>query len=337
MKINLYPFEKLEQHKMHLREKLHIPENVQIEIALDLVHGLNELTRSVAQLHPHKRSIAVLGPQPPPLKEIVKGFSGEGFAVQELPVSFMKPDEAVLNDAWEKLKKDTLFVLGSAAEPLTGALYPFDWVRREAPKKQMFSLIYYSPDALKKKFVLPETPWEGMVADPLWDEEHTLSLVLKGERCQGEGLLWGTAHFSEEGVQLLGDTLMVTMGEEIPQTEDKKLVQGFEQSIVKELKGTVTVLPENGARIFDRAVLFINGINGDSLLHKLKEEGFDTATGAACSWNSPHLNNWLPPTGISIEMVQSSLLIPLKTLYKDDLAEKLLAQVRALRKISNFS
>ncbi|MDZ4677574.1 MAG: hypothetical protein SGI74_08695 [Oligoflexia bacterium] len=336
MKINLYPFEKLEQHKFNLREKLHIPENVQIEVALDLVHGLNELTRSVAQLHPHKISIAILGPQPQPIKDIIKGFSTEGFVIQELPVSFMNPDEKPLAEAWEKLKKDTLFVLGSAVEPLTGCIYPFEWIRREAPKKNIFSLMYYSPDALKKKFILPSTPWEGIVADPLWDEEHTLSLVLKGERCQGEGLLWGVVHFSEEGIKLLGDTLMSGRGEESSQTEDKTLVQRFEKDLSKSLNNTVVLLPDACARIFDRAVLFINGVNGDALLHKLKELGFETMTGAACSWNSPYLNNWLPPTGISIEMVQTSLIVPLKTLHNAAFSTQLLKCVSELRKISNF-
>ncbi len=336
MKINLYPFEKLEQYKHSLRDKLNIPENIQIEIALDLVHGLNELTRSVAQLHPHKRSIAVLGPQPSPINEIIKGFSSEGFSVQELPVSFMNPDEKSLSEAWEKLKKDTLFVLGSAVEPLTGCIYPFDWIRREAPKKNIFSLIYYSPDALKKKLIVPQSPWEGFVADPLWDEPHTLSLVLKGERCQGDRLLWGAAHYSEAGVKLLGDKLMSGRGEESSETEDKKQIQEFEKNLNLEFKNTVGILPLSCARIFDRAVLFIKGVNGDALIHILKEQGYEAATGAACTWNSPHINNWLPATGINVEMVQTSLIIPLKTLRKTDFSKHLVAAVLKLRQISNY-
>jgi hypothetical protein len=329
MKINLHSFEKGEGQIQKLRQKIKLPSTTQLQIALDPVHGLNELTRSLANLHPHKRSIAVLGAQPPPLAEVLKGFAGEGFAVQDLPISFMAPDEGALNAAWEKLKKDTLFVVGSLAEPLTGALYPWAWAKKPAEAKGIFTVTYVSKDAMGKA-LNPQGPWESQVIDPLWGEAHRLNLVLKGDRCQGDSLLWGTPEFSDEAIESLLNNLESTG------SENPKLVKSFETQVAKSLGESARFLSPDVSRLFDRSVIFIVGVNGEALSHALKEDGFETFTGAACAWDSPHLNNWLPQCGISAEMVQGSLIIPVQALGQKEFQQRLLERVSALRKISGF-
>ncbi len=332
MRINISKFERLEDQKTKLKAALKVSGDVQVEIAYDGVHALNELTRSIAQLHPHKRSIAVLGAQPPPVFGLLKGFVSEGFSVQEIPFSFMGFDEKALIESWEKLKKDTLFVLGSVIEPLTGGIYPFDWIRREAPKKNIFSLMYMSSDALKLGPIVPASPWESVIIDPLWDQSQTLALILKGERSQGERLIWGEARFSNESVEKLESRLCEPL-----ESQDRSTVLDFEKKVMEYFKSTVRSLDRQCPRVFDRAVLFISGVNGESLMHALNEKSFDVGSGASCAWDSPHFNRWLPKLGVSEEMVQTSILIPLKTLKKPGLFENLVENINKLRKLSGFS
>lgn len=336
MKINLHPFGKLEAQQKDFRDKVTLPSEVRLDLAHGIVHGLNDLTRSIAGLHPHKMSIAVLGAQPTPVREVVTGFAGQGYAVQELPVSFAKPDEGLLKEAWEKLKKDTLFVVTSAIEPLTGAVYPYEWIRGIAPQKNIFTLISMPSDALKRGLIIPASPFEGIVADPLWGEDDRLVVVLKGERCQGDRLFWGEPHFSDRALHNIENKLMeLQKSGGLNKDEDKNLVLEFEKKMTAELT-PVDYLGAGVERLYDRAVLFIPGVNGEAVMHGLKDGGYEVFTAAACAWNSPHLNPWLPKLGFAPELVESSVIIPVTTLKKVGFAEKLVEVVRHLRKISGF-
>lgn len=334
MKINIPVFEHFLSQKELIRKKLEIPAEVQVDLALDRVHGVNDLARSLADLNPHKKSIAILGAQPSPVREVAIGLGKTGFVVQEIPVSFSHFQLQSLSEAWEKLKKDTLFVLGAAVEPFTGALYPFDWIRTEASKKNIFSLIYQSPDSLKKGLIVPRTPWEGVIADPFWGEEDTLALVLKGERCHGESLLWGDPHFSDQSVENLAETLSQGRGNKEIEPEDQPAIRSFEKKVRESLSGVVKTLPDDCARLYDRAVLFVDGVNGDALCHALAQKKWEAFTSAACSWDDPHLNAWLPKLGFSPETAQSCLLVPLSVAKKEGFYKDLLAEIDRLRKIS---
>jgi hypothetical protein len=332
MKINLFKFERLENQKCALKEKLGLPADIGLDIAFDGIHALNDLSRSIANLHPHKRSIAILGSQPPPIQKLISGFGGEGFGVQHLPVSFAIPNETALAEAWEKLKKDTLFILSIVAEPLTGALYPVEWVRRESQKKGFFNLLYFSPDSLKRGLPIPQSPWEAFVLDPLWNKEHTLAVTLKGDRAKGDPILWGEPHFSEEALEILSNSLSSGQAD----LEDEKTVRSFEKQLAALLKTGVRLLGEECPRLFDRAVIFIEGINGEALQNGLAKQGIEIHTGASCAWDDPHTNNWLPQLGLGEEMIQASVLVPLSTLKTAGLIEKILPQIIELRKVSGY-
>lgn len=339
MKINLFKTDKLEQQQNFIKEKLQLPSEVALQLAYDSTHGLNELTRSLAQLHPHKKSLAVLGAQPPDLQRLISGFAADGFLIQELPVSFSNPDPLALETAFGKLKKDTLFILGSFLEPLTGVYYPFDFVRLHAPQRNMFSVIYFSPDSLSLGMPVPQNSWEGFVLDPLWNEPHSLSLVLKGERCQGESLFWGKPQFTDAAVQSLAkrlEAISLSANQELPGGDkNKSFVTAFEQRMAKELP-VVTRVSDQTPRLFNRAVLFVEGVNGDSLSERLTRLGFFCQSGASCGWNDPHLNNWLPRMGFSEEKVQISIIIPLETLETTDFEKVFSNAVHELRNVSNY-
>ncbi len=331
MKINLSHFEETQSVRKALFEKLLLPADLRLDFAFDVVHGLNDLTRSLADLHPHKRSIAVLGAQPPPVAEIAMQFAGQGFSVQTIPVSFLMMDEMALKTAWETLKKDTLFVLCSAVEPITGVIYPYDWIRHEAAKKNIFTLIYQSPDSLTHGLIIPETHFEGICADPLWGEASGLNLLLKGERCLGDKLLWGESRYELEAIKKLEEALLKPLSTE---TEDKVAVIAFEDKLKMQLGAETHFLGDDIPRLYDRAVLFVDGVGGESLVYELKKNKIESFTGAACAWNNPHINSWLPQLGLTSQWVQSSLILPLAEIKKSSTFDHLIAAISALREIS---
>jgi hypothetical protein len=337
MKISLYRGETHENQIKKVRESLAIQSDASLELGLDSVHSLNELTRSIAQLHPHKKSIAILGAQPPPLQALISGFAADGFLIQELPVSFTAPSDEVLTQAFEKLKKDTLFVLSSAIEPLTAIFYPYKFICNEAFRRNIFSLTYFSPDALKQGLPKLENAFEGIIADPLWGEPHSLSVILKGERCQGERLLWGQTHVSDESVDFLINKFHeLSQDSKVKVFEDRKLVLDAETKIHTLIASGIELLNSKSLRLYDRAVCFIKGTNGDAMVERLCEAGFDASTGAACAWNLPRLNNWLPKLGFTPENIESSLIVPIATLKQVGFYEALVKVIKELRQISAF-
>jgi cysteine sulfinate desulfinase/cysteine desulfurase-like protein len=84
-------------------------------------------------------------------------------------------------------------------------------------------------------------------------------------------------------------------------------------------------------------VLFIKGVDGESLSTRLSSQGFKSYSSAACAWNDHQVNLWLPRLGIDAEKVQSSVFIPLSTLKLSGIKEALVKLVGELRKISGFS
>jgi hypothetical protein len=331
MEINLTGFEEVLAYEVELHDLLKLPPTTKVEIALDTVHALNDLTRSLADLHPHKRSIATLGALPEPLSRIATSFASQGYTIQEIPVSFLVYEESALQSAWETLKKDTLFVLMSYAEPFTGAIYPVDFVRKEAAKKSIFSLIYQSPDALKRGIIIPETAFEGIVVDALWGTAAPLSLILKGDRCQGEKLLWGHSRYNQEAVKNLAKKVSGI----VPGGEDRPKVIDFENQMKMHMGHSIHCLGEKIPRIFDRSVFFVDGVDGEALTFELKKHKVESYTANACAWQNPHLNAWLPQLGIPVSWAQSSVILPVEQLNKSNL-DTVLAAIQTLRKISGF-
>ena len=200
-----------------------------------------------------------------------------------------------------------------------------------------------SPDALLRGTIVPATPFEGIVMDPLWDDPTSIVAILRGERCQGERLFWGEPHFSDEALKKLEERIMASTSlgaisseqRVAPASEDRAAVKDFENNIYQRLGSSVNLIGSNCRRYYDRAVLFISGVNGEALSHALAKSGFETFTSAACAWNSPHLNQWLPKLGLTPESVESALIIPLKTLNQETFEEILVSTIKEFQKLSD--
>ncbi len=336
MRLDLEHFETLEKQTAQVRETLHLPSEMRLDLALDSTHALNDLLRGLANLFPHKRSIARFGALPSPLQEVVRGFAREGFTVQEIPVNLKAPSKEAADAAMATLKKDTLFIAASFATPLLGALYPVEWVRSHCASKQMF-FIGYGPSAFwERGLLIPQTPFEAFVYEPDLDI-GSLAFWIGGERLHGENLFWGKPHFKWAHVEALKKYIK---DHQVAHDENEKIqtVDNFELGFAREVPGVSSLLQHGDKknRLYDRAVLSVFGCDGSALTELLSKKGYDVYSAAACHWGTPHLNNWMAGSGFSPEEIQSSLFIASDVLEKASFKVDLIEAVRYLRGISGY-
>jgi len=335
MRTDLEYFETLEKQKDRIREAVGVAPPIRLELALDSTHALNELLRGLANLFPHKRSIARLGSLPTPVFEVVKGFAKEGYAVQEIPVNFKNFDEAAALKAFEGLKKDTLFVVASVGAPLTGILYPTGWMRERCAERQMFFIGYAHSAFYENQFFVPENPFEAFVYDP-YLKDSTIAFWLGGERHQGEAVLWGKPHFLWRHIEFLEKNLVQAMkASSAADAKRKSKIDAFEKKVLAEIQGAETLSPRGGlGRLYDRAIFSFKGCDGSALVEFLHKKGYEIESAAVCHWGSPHLPQWLLDGGYTPEEVQSSLFIDFQTLDKSSFFVDLSEAVGYLRTIS---
>ncbi len=327
MIINYQAFEKNEPLKQLVKDNFKLNDSVKIDLFSNSLVALNDITRGIADLHPHKRSIATLGALPPPLREIIRGFAKQGFVVQEIPWSMAVPaGEQKINmiSFLDTLKKDTLFVLGCDIEPFTGAYFPWNLIKDDLFKRGIFSINYQSPASLKSGLKSPMTGMEAVVVDPLWGATESISFVIKGERCAGEPLMWGDAVFSRKVI--LKAFEIIKSASHFGHHEEN-IILNFERALKAMLGDSIGILPLACQRLYDRAVIFAHGAGGDSIVKVLAEKGVMSSTADACFWDEPHMNSWLPKLGLTLEDAQSSVIIPLEEIKKN---EKLLSILSAV-------
>lgn len=378
MKIDLTLFEKNEDLKQKVRVALRIPESVTLELAADRLIAINDLARGIADLHPHKRSIATLGALPPPLREVARGFAKQGYTVQEIKVNLKsKNEEQKFTEKIEALKKDTLFVLGSEIEPLTGLFFPWKSIQAELSKKNIFTVNYFNPASLRSGLRFPENGFEAFVIDPVMGGN---CFVLKGDRCRTEPLLWGESIFSESNLMETCEALHrnIRFGH-----HDENYVIEFEKNSASQLNTIATpasitssnstttattnvsstatgggdssgsgsgesfveTLPFWCARLYDRVVFFVKGVNGDALVQEMNQsfskasqlpskDDSTFSTSDPVFWRDPHLNSWLPNLGFTHEDSRTCFIAALDSTRHPNFITHLQNTIIALQKIS---
>lgn len=318
MRIELWDFLSSENAIEKVSKSLGLPENVRCEIAASGIVGVNEAVRGLANMSPHKMSMAYFLATPPPLDKFLTAFAGDGYALQK--VGFDPQDTQYLK-VWEdlgKLKKDTLLFLTAATDPLFGIQYPYKELGEKLSVNKTFAVTYFGPSSLTE-IPIPTNPWEVFVLDPMWGQENPIALILRGDRAIAEPFIRGIQNFHPKAVEGLLGALNRKW------TSEEKRIQNFENEILKEQSGLFEGIHPGIKRLKDRAVLFLKKAHGDAVAHELGTKGFCVDTGASCRWNFPHLNSWLPPLGISGESVERSLVIPVEVLdlpnFKSQLVE----------------
>jgi hypothetical protein len=265
-----------------------------------LTFALNEVTRGLARLFPHRRSIAYIQGCGPYFEPLMKFFSAEGFSQQALAFGDLKKLDWI-----ETLKKDTLFVLLADDDPLTGQLFETAEIRQALEAKKIFSIV--SSHAVH----VYRATWElSPYSVRVLSGGGQFALSLLGERSQKiEPLLFGPADWAVgllEKVEPFFDF----------RKEDQAAILDFESAGPG---GGSAFFSSTTPRLFDRAAIYWKDMDGEALVHELaldlkvslvipgQESRLETAS--LCRWKGIRTLQWLAEQGVDAETARGLVLI----------------------------
>lgn len=276
-----------------------------VQAYMGLPHALYEATHGLAHLFSHKKTIVVLGPIEPIVDQVLIGFSEEGYTIKHLSDEEAGDPSA----AWlAPILSDLIFVLFSVDDPVTGRFYDRRIINETLKDKRVFRVsLNHSPRFLSSSMSRP-MPFEVR----LLSATDELTVVVAGERFRvspsiAPQLPWRTNR----------EPLDLSLVEAAELEDFKARVLEFEQNLPAGFKAYFK--SGDDSRIFDRAVIYHEEIDGFALAETLAE-----ATGrkielagcanvfestSPCRWNDPRFLDWLLQRGESENVVRGLLLI----------------------------
>ncbi len=328
MKVDLPASDALRDLKSRVSSRLSKKLNgkaCEFRVQPSLTFALNETTRGLARLFPHRRSIAYIQGCGPYFEPLMRYFSAEGFSLQAMAFNELKKLDWI-----EQLKKDTLFVLLSDDDPLTGQLFETSEIRKALEAKKIFSIVS-SHAAHSYRSTWDLSPYCARVLSG----ETQFSLSLLGERAAKiEPLLFGPADWA---VGLL-DKVEPFFNS---RSEDQNIVLDFEKTNPGSASAFFT---SETARLFDRAAIYWKDMDGEALVHELaldlkiplvmpgRESRLETAS--LCRWKGIRTLGWLAEQGIDAETARGLVLIS-KELITPDLPRQIEAVRERVLKMQN--
>ncbi|MEQ1876643.1 MAG: hypothetical protein ABL958_08350 [Bdellovibrionia bacterium] len=320
MKVDLPPSDGMRELKSRVAVRLRSRtggKDCEFRVQLSLTFALNEVTRGLARLFPHRRSIAYVQGCGPYFEPLMKYFSAEGFSLQAVPFTQLK------SPAWlETLKKDSLFVLLSDDDPLTGQLFETAEIQAALEAKKIFSILT-SHAAHNYRETWSMSPYLVRVLSG--GPQFALSLL--GDRAAKiEPLLFGPADWVT-GLAEKAEAFFAV------KSEDRDVVRDFENA----RPGSAALFfSEETPRLFDRAALYWTDMDGEAFVHELamalkvsllipgSESRIETAS--LCRWKGMKTLSWLNEQGIQADVSRGLVLIA-----RDLIDSKLSAQIEKVR------
>jgi len=261
-----------------------------------LSHALNEVTRGLARLYPHKRSLAFIKGCGPYFEPLIKYFSMEGYQLQEIPIADVRKN----NDWIEALKKDTLFVTMVDDDPLTGELFETQNINSILTSKKIFSVrLSHSAHLTEQTSDLTSDLYGARI----FSGTSMCAITILGERASKiEPLFFGDVswNFAQEFTQAFARPL-----------QNQKLIEDFES---RKWAGAKPFFSPGSKRIFDRAVLYWTDMDGEAFvteLSKIKKKSSPKTLAAAslCHWGGLTKMDWLKLQGFNPEMIRGLVVI----------------------------
>lgn len=256
-----------------LSQKLGITNKaVAVRSYVGLSHGLNEIVRGLVRLFPHKKSYAVIvgcGPYFDPLSPIL---SMEGLNEQKIELKDLKNSP----DWFQKLNKDTLFLLSSFDDPITGEIFDLSGVRKLASDQKMMTVTLYHHHH-QYHALHSVLPTEACLLSLV----PNLSIGILGSRtARVQSLIYGFQNWAimPPAISLL----------ETPKKEKQELVETFES---EKWGGFEPFFPKGSTRVFDRAVFYWRDMDGEAFVQELNKE-------MSRDWKKPGLENLIETTSL---------------------------------------
>ncbi len=279
--------------------------------------ALKGLYEKYFPLHPERNQILISAVEHPSVKAPVEYLKSKGMKVYTIPV---KRGGVLDMEAFtQALNEKTFLVACMYANNETGLIFPIDQMAREAKKVGSF----FHCDGVQALGKLPLNlgKWEG---DTMSFSAHKF-YALKGVGllyCR-KGLL--PASLIEGGPQerkrragtenvlgILSLGAVAEHGEEILKQHQslKPLRDTMEKTLTRSLKG-IEIIGEGNLRLANTSCMYIEGVDGQTLLMNMDLKGYSFSVGSACHSGNLNPSETLKSMGFSENQSRSVIRISL--------------------------
>ena len=302
--------------------------------------GNNTIIKGIAEKNPEKKHIIISSIEHPSILETCEYFEKKGYKIDKLTVN----SEGVVNlkELKDKISSRTLIVSVMHVNNEMGTIQPIEKISKICKDKK----VYFHSDMVQslgkldfnlKKIGLDFATFSGHKINALKGigaiyvkKGLSIEPLIHGGH-QENGLRSGTENF-------LG---IISLAKAINLKRDKNRIKKIRDYLIKEiLKIPGTKL--NGSstqRIYNNINVSFYGIEGESLMLLLSDEGICVSTGSACSSNKLSESHVLKAIGLDPLYLNGSIRITLDKTSdpeKSFFLKKLKENVKKLQKISPF-
>lgn len=280
MKLDLIPYEGLEQTNQKVREILNVPSQNSILSYLGIGRALLEVTQTLAQFYSHKKTIAIFNQESPYCQAALQYFYKEGYEIQIFengadPIEWVK-----------SLKKETCFVLSVNDHPITGKINSILGVSKELEVRKIIHLVINHHDHLTQTSFLRSQAEINNYLIEVRSYGPNTAVVVAGPKVKlpvisGGFSYWNVERFIFELKQVKQNFV-----------ENKSSVIEFESHLPKGFEAFFDI--NSDQRVFDRSVVYHRSRGGEGLQHflmsrlnlPLAKVGFESRI------ETPHLCRW---------------------------------------------
>lgn len=273
-----------------------LPEN-SLYTFLGVGHAVSELTDSLAHLYDHKMSVAVINGVGPAVEPLSVHFSRKGLNVQRASI-----EDSDLMEWAKGLKKDTLFVCLEEDHPISGELFDHSDLIEIFNERKIFH-ITVSYNSHFSRGVEDLSPYEIRVCGLA----PSRALAFLGQRVKFHPYVSQQLDWRE----IDKNSFIFT---DWDKTEKRVIIEDFEKQNVTGMK---PFFKKQVNRLYDRAVVFWENLDGAALQSRLNESlkiagapaGYNSLieTTSLCRWQQAQFWNWfssqLSPTEVRGLMV----------------------------------
>jgi hypothetical protein len=280
---------------------------VHVQVYGGYQHALIEATQGIAKLFSHKKSIAIIEPAEPAIAALGVAFSEETYKVHRWNFD---ASDAVINAAdFSTNLADTLFVLSSEDDPVTGRLYDPTKLNAAVKDQRLFRIrVSHSAHRAPQEISRP-APFEVRILSLA----PNLALLIAGERFRVRPVI--APHLSWNLSSALSRDGFASVSS-LKYEENKKRILHLESHLPEGYRRYFT--PE-ADRIFDRAVFVAENFDGSAVVEALVDQlslrmepaGHENLADSTspCRWNHPRFTQWLLDRGESEETVRGMVVL----------------------------
>lgn len=299
-------------------------------------HALIEVCLGVTRKYPTRKRVFYMKNTGPQFDLVMAALSREGLIVEGIEY-----EELV---DLEKLKgrivtSETLMVLSSEDDPVVGRKFANQQINEILDGQRIVHVnVSHSAHTLDGK-----TPQPAKYAAHLWRVNHNLALAFLGERLSLDAPIAESLFWEKDAIDQVQNFLR-----EIPKDSNKEAVRSFEQ---KKIGGSKPFFSEAELRLYDRAVVFWEDLDGHALLDELanarneplKDPGFDFRfeCTSLSRWGGFKTFDWLSHLAggpmRTPEVLRGTVIFSLKTIGDPGFAVLLENAVQKILKIQKGS